>query len=229
MHVLLHMAVIPEGAGGLRRELIGEAFAGHHLGVGHAGHAIHVPALGQAVEVDGVGEIVGVVEGHLHPVALLHPQGGAGQAGRGAHGAPQRRIDPEGHELAGIDLLLHFSHFEAEMHLRVIALRVDLGAEFDGVVLRPLKAPVLRLQPQPLRLATPQIGVGGGVAARAGHVLGTHRVVSPCCRARQKRGEEGEGGEATQAHGSTLRRGLAHGREWGRYSAAPSGRRHCHR
>ena len=70
------MTVIPESARRLRREFIGEVFAGHHFGMGHAGHAIHVPGLGQAMEVDGVGEIMGVVEGDLHPVALLHPQGG---------------------------------------------------------------------------------------------------------------------------------------------------------
>ena len=85
-----------------------------------------------AVEVDGVRQVVRVVERDVDDVALLHAQRRARQPRRRTHGAAERREHPEGHELAGIDLLLDLDHFEMEVDFVRVAIAVEIAPEFTA-------------------------------------------------------------------------------------------------
>ena len=155
MHMLVDVAMIEIGAGKSRGEFVGEALARHDLRPRHVGNAVHVVGLRQPVQMDGVREIVGVVERDLDPLALLHAQRRRRYARGRAGGAADRRIDPERHELAGIDFLLHLDDLETEMHPGRIAVGLA-RSELDRVVGGVRECAPARLRAQPRSASPPR-------------------------------------------------------------------------
>ena len=73
--------------------------------------------------------MVGVVQGNPHMIALLDADGRARHPRRRAHARPLWSEDPEGLELAWVDLLLDLDHLKVDLDLVGIPVAVEVATE----------------------------------------------------------------------------------------------------